>query len=92
MKITAFNGSPLGASGNTNVMVTAFLKGAEEAGAEVENILLANKEINHCKACRCCVTSERKCVIKDDMEYLISKYVESDIVVFATPLYIDNIS
>jgi multimeric flavodoxin WrbA len=26
MKITAFNGSPMGASGNTNVMVAAFLK------------------------------------------------------------------
>ncbi len=92
MKMIAFNGSPMGASGNTNVMVTAFLEGAEAAGAEVENIFLADKEINHCKACRRCVFSGGKCVINDDMEELISKYVESDIVVFATPLYIDNIS
>lgn len=91
MKVTAFNGSPKGAAGNTNVMVTAFLAGAANAGAEVENIFLNDKAINHCKACGGCMVSNQ-CVIKDDMGDLIPKYVESDIVVFATPLYIDNIS
>lgn len=91
MKITAFNGSPKGEAGSTNIMVTAFLDGAKQAGAEVENIFLANKEINHCKACGRCMFSN-ECVIKDDMGDLIKKYVESDIVVFATPLHIDNIS
>lgn len=92
MKITAFNGSPRGESGNTNVMVTAFLKGAQDAGAEIENIFLANKEINHCKACGHCKVSKGQCVIKDDMGDLITKYLDSDIVVFATPLHIDNVS
>lgn len=92
MKITAFNGSPKGKAGNTNVMVTAFLNGAEIAGAEVENIFLANKEINHCRACGYCIASNGKCIINDDMKDLITKYVESDIVVFATPLHIDNVS
>jgi len=92
MKITAFNGSPKGEAGNTNIMVTAFLDGARQAGAEVENIFLAEKEINHCKACGNCIVSNGKCVIEDDMKDLIKKYVESEIVVFATPLQIDNIS
>lgn len=92
MKVTAFNGSPKGEVGNTNVMVAAFLNGAENAGADIENIFLANKEINHCKACGSCIVSNGQCVIKDDMEDLITKYVESDIVVLATPLHIDNIS
>ncbi len=92
MKITAFNGSPRGASGNTNVMVAAFLKGAEAAGADVENIFLANKEINHCKACYYCATSGGDCSIKDDLGDIMSKFLDSDIVVFATPLYVFNVS
>ncbi|TEB13978.1 putative NAD(P)H-dependent FMN-containing oxidoreductase YwqN [Pelotomaculum sp. FP] len=92
MKITAFNGSPRGASSNTNIMVEAFLKGAEAAGAEVENIFLANKEINHCKACYYCYSSGGKCSIEDDMGDLMLKFVASDIVVLATPLYVQNVS
>ncbi len=92
MKITAFNGSPKGESSNTHVMVTAFLKGAETAGAEVENIFLANKEINHCKGCLYCMTSGGKCSVKDDMEDLLAKFLQSNIVVLATPLYIHTVS
>jgi multimeric flavodoxin WrbA len=32
MKIIAINGSPRGKASRTNVMVSAFLKGAQEAG------------------------------------------------------------
>lgn len=93
MKITAFNGSPKGETGNTNIMVSAFLEGAHTGGAEVESIFLNTKEINHCKACSSCIMSgQGKCVIKDDMGDLVQKFVESDVVVLATPLYIDNIS
>jgi len=67
MKITAFNGSPKGASGNTDVMAKAFMKGAETAGAETEIIHLADKDFNHCKACGNCMGSNGKCIIKDYM-------------------------
>ncbi|MCX8131451.1 MAG: flavodoxin family protein, partial [Clostridia bacterium] len=92
MRITAFNGSPRGRASNTDVMVSAFLDGAASAGAQVENIYLAHHDIKHCQGCGHCINSGGECVVQDDMQDLLPKYVESDIVVFATPLMIDNIS
>jgi len=54
MKIVAFNGSPHGAVGNTHIMVKNFLAGAEKAGAETENVLLADMQIEHCRGCMAC--------------------------------------
>ena len=93
MKITVFNGSPRAENGNTQVMVAEFLDGAGDAGAEVENIFLVKKEIKHCLGClKCWTATPGQCVIKDDMTELLPKFISSDIVVFATPLYVDNVT
>ncbi len=93
MKIVAINGSPKGKASSTNVMVTAFLKGAQTAGAETANVYLAEKEIKHCKGCfSCWVKHPGQCVIKDDMAEVMSLGEGADILVLATPLYVDNIS
>lgn len=93
MKITVFNGSPQAEKGNTNVMVEAFLEGARAAGAETENIFLAHKLIHHCAACYSCwLKTPGKCAIRDDMAELLPKIYASDLVVFATPLYVDNVT
>ena len=93
MKITVFNGSPHAEKGNTNVMVEAFLEGAREAGAETENIFLARKKIHHCTGCYACwIKTPGQCAIQDDMTELLSKICASDMVIFATPLYVDNVT
>jgi multimeric flavodoxin WrbA len=93
MKVVAFNGSPKGKESNTHVMVGAFLEGAAQAGADVENVFLAEKNINHCLGCfQCWLSPAAECVLKDDMAELIGLYSSADIVVFATPLHNDNIS
>lgn len=93
MKITVFNGSPRAERGNTCIMVEEFSKGAQKAGADVEHVFLVKKEISHCRGCfSCWGTSPGKCVIDDDMKELLEKFIESDIVVFATPVYVDNVT
>ena len=93
MKIIAINGSHEGKNGNTDAMVTAFLKGAEGAGGEITNIYLSEKNIKHCKACKVCFFKTLgHCVIKDDMEEIMYKFQNADIGILATPIYFDNIS
>ena len=93
MKMVAFNGSPRAEKGNTHVIVEAFLKGAATAGAEVENIFLARKEINPCRGCLACwLKTPGHCVTNDDMAELLEKFSSCDVVVFATPLYVDNVT
>ncbi len=93
MKITAFNGAMRGKKGITNIMVEEFLEGASRAGAEVENIFLVKKRIKHCLGCLSCwLKTPGKCIQKDDMEGLLETYMASDIVVLASPVYVDNVT
>lgn len=93
MKIAVINGSHQGRNGNTNIMASAFLKGAQEAGAETVEVILAEKEVKYCTACKACwFKTSGQCVIRDDMAEIISLIKDADVRVLATPLYFDNIS
>ncbi len=93
MKITIYYGSIHKTRGNTYVIIDEFAEGAREAGAEVDVVLLAGKKINHCVAClKCWTQTPGKCALKDDMADLLEKFMESDIVVMATPVYVHNVT
>jgi multimeric flavodoxin WrbA len=93
MKITIFNGSPWGERGHTHIMAEEFEKGAVQAGAKCQNILLVKRKIQPCTECGTCFfKTPGKCILKDDMSEMISRFLDSDIVVFATPVFIDNVT
>ena len=86
MKIAVLNGSPK--TGNTAAMVNAFAEGAKEAGHEVEILHVGKMKIAGCLGCEYCHgKGEGKCIQKDDMEKLMPAYLESDMIVFASPIY-----
>lgn len=86
MKIAILNGSPR--TENTAAMVDAFAKGAEAAGHEVQILHVGKMKIGGCLGCEYCHTKgEGRCVQKDDMDKVIPAYAESDMVVFASPIY-----
>ena len=73
-------------------MVEEFLRGAKEAGAETENVILAEKRILPCKGkFECWMKTPGKCTIRDDMDELFPRFLASDIVVFAFPVYLENV-
>ncbi|MBI5346496.1 MAG: flavodoxin family protein [Chlamydiae bacterium] len=91
MKIIAINGSPLGKNSVTNILVEEFFKGAEKHGAETKQIFLSNMNIHHCMGCfSCWIKTPGVCIFNDDMKKINIK--DCDILIFASPVYVDNIT
>jgi NAD(P)H-dependent FMN reductase len=91
MRVTAVMGSPT-KDGNTCVLAREVLRGAAAAGAEVDEIFLAEHRIEFCHGCISrnvktnCLALGR-CVIPDDVNALRRRLYESDGIVLASPSY-----
>ena len=73
-------------SSNSEALAEAFAEGARAAGHEVELISLRGKDLRFCQGCFACQKSG-KCVIKDDMQQIVPKMEQADVLAFATPIY-----
>lgn len=90
MKVLALNSSPRGqGQSKTELMLRHLVEGMQKAGAEVETVELRKKKVNNCIGCYTCWTkTPGVCVHKDDMtNELFPKWLDSDLVIYATPLY-----
>ncbi len=77
----------------TTLMVDKFVEGAKSAGANVEEFKLSKLDIHDCDGCYMCWTKiPGQCVHKDVMTELREKYRSANLVVFASPLYIFNVT
>ena len=89
-RILILSGSPR-RGGNSDLLCDEFAKGAREAGHEVEKIRVAERDIACCRACYAC-RAEGVCVIRDDMEEILSKIICADVLVLASPVYFYSIA
>jgi multimeric flavodoxin WrbA len=78
--------------GKSEILADAFMKGAIEAGHDVEKVCLSDYSISPCLACEYCRSHHNECVIKDDANKIIDKIIQSDIFVFASPIYFYSLS
>lgn len=77
--------------GNSDILCDEFMKGATEAGHDVETIFLADKNIKYCTGCGVCNTTH-ECVQKDDMKEILVKLLKADVIVMASPVYFYTIN
>lgn len=76
---------------NRNGNTEYILKKLSEKIEDSELILLRNKNISYCKGCLACHHIP-KCIINDDINEIITKITESDLIIFGVPNYFDNVS
>ncbi|MDK2890781.1 MAG: hypothetical protein PWR21_1413 [Methanoculleus sp.] len=83
-KVVALLGSPI-LDGNTARLLDEAIRGAEEAGCEVEKIEVAHMDVLPCMEFFQCKGSET-CLIQDGMEEIFARFREMDGLIIATPV------
>ena len=86
--ITAFCASPR-KNGNTDLLIEEALKGARSEGAKTKKIMLQKTKIDYCIGCRKCKDEGFRdiCILKDDMDDIYQKIIESDSIIIGFPIY-----
>ncbi|TFG27180.1 flavodoxin family protein [Candidatus Thorarchaeota archaeon] len=93
MEVLIINGSPRKGRMHTGRIVSHFAEGMKEAGANVETIYSIALSIGDCKGCfNCWTKTPGKCIQDDDMTDVLSKMASADILVLATPVYVDGMT
>ena len=88
-KVLILSGSPR-KQGNSDLLCDEFMRGALEAGHDVEKIRVQEKRIACCAACYAC-RDTGICAIKDDMADIMQKMIDCDVMVLASPVYFYSI-
>lgn len=88
---TKLTKSPMG--GTNEVLVKEALMAAEETGVEIEFLRMLDYDIKPCKGCVSCVMTFAQggggeCVIKDDLNFIDGKVLESDALIVSAPVFV----
>ena len=86
MKITVITGSPR-KHGNSFAMTDAFIKEAEKCGHTIQRFDAAFMKITGCHSCMTCYKTGKACSYNEAFDTVASSILESDAVVFSTPVY-----
>jgi multimeric flavodoxin WrbA len=88
MKTMVLHGSPR-KHGDSDTLADSFLSGLQAQGeCQVAHFYANELNIRPCQGClKCNHRLEGYCATQDDMQQIYSAFVESELVVFATPMY-----
>ena len=85
LKLLALMGSPR-LRGNTDLLTSAALRGAESRGMTTEKIIVSRLKVAGCTGCNACIKAGL-CNIRDDMDALYNKLLDADAVLVAAPIF-----
>lgn len=85
MKVLILNGSPR-SHGCTARALEEVEKTLHEEGIETETVLVENKDVRGCIACRSCA-STGKCIFDDIVNEIAPKFESADGIIIGTPVY-----
>jgi multimeric flavodoxin WrbA len=88
VKVLGISGSPRG-GGNTDYAVKRVLRRLRELLSDVETefIRVADYHIEHCRGCRYCMEAVECAIKDDDLDLIVDKMLEADLVVLGSPVY-----
>ncbi len=93
MNALVLNGSPHRAKGPTGQMAAALVSGMTEAGASLRTINVYDLKVGGCLGCFTCWTrTPGLCAVRDDMDEVLARVRQADILVLATPVYCDGMT
>jgi NAD(P)H-dependent FMN reductase len=91
MRVLTFAGSPR-KNGNSSALLQEFLNGAEEAGANIEQINANDLNLKYCMGCLKCNLIKQCAIRNDDWQELSRKILDADVLVFASPVYFHHVT
>ncbi|MFC1859570.1 flavodoxin family protein [Thermodesulfobacteriota bacterium] len=92
IKITGISGTMIKGGNCDKVMVEALKTAESFDHVETEFITLADKEIMACKHCQWCIENRKPCKYNDDATWILDKMVESDGLIWGSPVWSHTIA
>jgi multimeric flavodoxin WrbA len=89
-KVLILSGSPR-KGGNSDILCDEFMRGALDAGNQVEKIFVADKNVAPCTGCYFCRNHGGRCALNDDMTDILQKIIDCDVLVLSSPVYFYSI-
>lgn len=95
MNVLAVNGSAH-KQGNSATMLASAIEGAQSRGAQVELTNLYDLKYTGCTGCMACKLlggkSFGRCARRDDLTPVLSRAIESDVLMLASPIYWNDLT
>jgi multimeric flavodoxin WrbA len=87
MKVTVLHGSQHRGK-NSDTLTDCVIEGLNKSGSHIiEHFYINDLEISPCQGCLSCKDYPNECNVKDDMQAIYRAYRDSNLIIWASPMY-----